>query len=277
MINNNEKMENKIILNENNNYSKELEKLLEMGFEKQKAYDAIKCSNGNMELAIEYLYNGIPKNNSNHNSSMEVNIGDIENEVDDDDENGEDYEDITYMLKKIASIIKILIKDKKKTKDELLEIIQKYNFRLFQFIKENEDEFNSYLSSPLTKDDQINYENFKKGKENLGIYQIQYKIFDYDINNNIIDENIFKINNNKNHTLGNDLFEEEEYNINDNENIKQNISNKDKDIINRLKELGNFSEDEIIQAYFACDKNEEMTANYLFEHANNINKINFEK
>ncbi len=258
MKKNEEKLENKIILDENNNYSKELEQLLEMGFEKQNAYNAIKSSNGNIELAIDYLYNGIPKNNSFHNSSMEVNVGDVENEVD-DDENGEDYEDITYLLKKLGSIIKILIKEKKKTKDELLEIIQKYNFRLFQFIKENEEEFNSYLNSPLTKEDQINFDNFKNGKDNFGAYHINYKMFDYDINNNIIDENLFK-NNNKSHSLGNDLIEED-ISFDDNKDISQNLSNQDKEIINRLKELGNFSEDETVQAYFACEKNEEMTAN----------------
>ena len=255
---------NKIIINENNdNYTKELDKLLEMGFEKEKAYEAIKYAKGNMELAIEYLYNGISNKNNNQNSSMEVNVGD-----EDDEENGEDFEDTTFLLKKLASVIKILSKEKEKKKDEILEIIQKYNFSLFQFIKENEDEFNLYFFSPITSDDYKNYEEFKEGKEKFGIYNFQYRIFDYDNNYNSINIIDKKISD----SLGNDIIDKED-DI-DNENIKSNITDKDKSIINRLKELGNFNEAEVIQAYFACDKNEEMTANYLFEHINN--NINFE-
>ena len=247
-----------------------------MGFDKEKAYEALKYSKGKLELAIDYLYNGIPNNNNNNqNNSMDVNVGDDE---DDDDQNAEDFEDTTYLLKKISSIIKVLSKEKKQTKDEILEIIQKYKFPLFQFIKENENEFNSYLASPVSKDDYKTFEDFKEGKENFGIYNLHYDIFNYD-NNNFINNNIFSMKNIKEYSLGNDIIEQEnDFDINNNNNnIKKNITEKDKEIINRLQELGNFGESEVIQAYFACEKNEELAANYLFEQMNsNINKINFE-
>ena len=43
------------------------------------------------------------------------------------------------------------------------------------------------------------------------------------------------------------------------------LTKEESDAVKRLKELGNFSQDEVLQAFIACDKNEELTANYLFE------------
>ena len=266
--------ENKININD---YTKEIQQLLDMGFDKQKAFDAIQFSKGNVELAIDYLYNGKPKNDNNN--SMDCNLGDDDNDSD-REEHGEDFEDTIYLLKNLSIIIILLSKEKGKSIEEIMAIIQKFNFRLFQFIKENEEEFKSYLSLTITDQGYELYENFKKGKETFGYLKFQYKIFDPNYSdNNIINNHIY----NKNESLGNDL--EEEIELEDDNNFNESHSKakeEEKKAIKRLRELGNFSEEEAVQAYYCCDKNEELAANYLFEQANNdninnINKINIEK
>ena len=43
------------------------------------------------------------------------------------------------------------------------------------------------------------------------------------------------------------------------------LTKEESDAVKRLQSLGNFSQAEVVQAYLACDKNEEMAANFLFE------------
>lgn len=259
-----------------NQYTKELNTLLEMGFDKDKAYEAIKFAKGKIELAIDFLYNGFPLNLSNisgenNNGSMDQNNGD------DEDEYGEDFEDISYLLKKITSIIKLITNEIKKTPDELLEMLKLNKSKLYKFIEENIDEYNNLLKENITDNDIETFKKFKQGTETLYPYNLQYKDFIIvNKENNTINNN----NDNKNKLFFSDEEEffgkedegagsEQEVEFETGENNNKELTDNEKEIIGRLKELGNFSENEVIQSFVLCDKNEELTANYLFEHFNN--------
>lgn len=47
--------------------------------------------------------------------------------------------------------------------------------------------------------------------------------------------------------------------------VKIQLTREESEAVKRLQDLGNFSKSEVLQAFIACDKNEELTANYLFE------------
>ena len=57
-------------------------------------------------------------------------------------------------------------------------------------------------------------------------------------------------------------------NSNNNNPIQNQLTEEDNQVIERLKNLGDFSREKVIEAYIVCNKNEELTANYLFEQYN---------
>jgi UV excision repair protein RAD23 len=53
------------------------------------------------------------------------------------------------------------------------------------------------------------------------------------------------------------------------------VTEEERDAIERLTRLG-FTQDQAIQAYFACDKNEELAANFLFDQPDDDDDMNMQ-
>ena len=129
----------------NDNLTIQVNSLVNMGFEKTQVEAAVKAANGRIDLAVEYLNSGIPdkiNNNINNNRAK------VENEI-------------TKELKKQAGVIKMLCKDNKYRIFGILNNIKKNDPGLLRLIKDYQNEFKTYLDSPITEEDKINYEKLE--------------------------------------------------------------------------------------------------------------------
>jgi UV excision repair protein RAD23 len=199
-------------------YTNEVKTLTEMGFPKQEAEAAIKAARGNVDIAVEFLYNGIPEN--------------LPQEGEDLPEQGGGHQGSE--LKKVASIIKILCSQNASNLQNILLGIQQNDPGLMELIKQNEEEFKILLQQPINDEDIRNFQTFQnqaRGAEGQGAGGSETGSGSGPTRR------------------GNTIA----------------LSKQDYDAVGRLKELG-FSEMDAVQAYFACDKNEDLAANLLWEN-----------
>ena len=213
-------------------YTQQMTSLLDMGFEKTQAEAAIKAARGQIDLAVEFLYNGIPEGINDNMDDINMGEGQEEGEEEGEgDDNGEDP------IKTVASVAKVLCQNNPGALAELLQSIQQSDPDLLNLLNEHEEEFKELLAQPINESD---YRAFQRYGRSMGI-------------GGEGEEEMHE------HGSGNDEQGEEQG------QITINLTPQEQEAIKRLKDLGNFSEADVVQAYIACEKNEELTANYLFE------------
>ena len=132
------------------NLTIQVNSLIDMGFEPSQAEAAVKAANGRIDLALEYLYNGIPDNKPNNNKNRNNYIQKKRNR-----------DDITKELKKQAGVIKMLCKDNKFRIFEILNNIKFNDPGLMRLITDYRNDFKRYLDSPITEEDKQNYEKIE--------------------------------------------------------------------------------------------------------------------
>ena len=285
-----------------------VDSLVDMGFEKSQVEIAVKAANGRIDLAIEYLNNGIPDNNNNNRN------------------NNNNQNEIMKELKKQAGIIKVLCKDNKYMIFTVLNNIKRNDPGLLRLITDYRDEFEKLLDAPITEEDEQYYKSIetkadeiinkrmeerakkiiesgnknkenqnepnkeenkdttenKNNEENQDANNKPEDKEKSDTNNNKEEENKEKMelednkenqneNQNDNQNENNDKNDKEANNDNSNNNnnpTQNQLTEEDNQVIDRLKNLGDFSREKVIEAYIVCNKNEDLTANYLFEQYN---------
>jgi UV excision repair protein RAD23 len=220
-----------------------------MGFDQTQCLQAINAAKGSVQIAIEYLYNGIPPNLGYEDNGI-INQDNINENADYE----EDEEDLYIppevldtinledpnALSNIASVLKVLISSSPQSLQNILEEVEDTNPEIIDFIKQNETEFKLMMSQPVNEDDR----------------------------------NVFKTailgvvgNNNQPNNVPHDNNYQEEESLEDLDNMTKDFTDKDRESITNLVNLG-FTEIDAIQAYVACGKNEAFAADFLFQDKN---------
>lgn len=231
-----------------NNYTNQVHQLKEMGFSEEQSKAALEASNGDIAMAIEFLYNGIPTSNNTDqqifHDFMDVPEGEEDEPYELDPELLRNIDlNQPDTLKRIASIVKVLIQEDPSQLSNLLLDIEDMNPDIFDFIRDNESEFKSLIEKPLNNED---IQVFEKLIPHGNVNQEE------ESHDSGLEEGIENFLSNVNSIIGQSQ-------------LPSQVPDTDKEAVERLIGLG-FSEAEAYQAYMACDKNETLAANLLFDN-----------
>lgn len=208
--------------------------ICEMGFPREEVIRALKASFNNPDRAVEYLTNGIPDDVIDGDEGALETATAVEGIANDSSEAALSSSPLSMLLRSPQFIqLRFVVQQNPRLMGPLLEQIAQSNPEVFELIKENQEEFMNLIETPLTE------------------AEIQLMAAEVE---------------------GGEGFEgadgdegEEEDGVDLTTTIQ--VTEEEKAAIERLMALG-FDRPRVIEAYFACDKNETIAANFLFEHMN---------
>lgn len=206
----------------------------EMGFPRDEVIRALRASFNNADRAVEYLTNGIPEGivEEEGDASHELNGGGDLSEVNGHATSVADNP-LAFLLQSPQFIqLRLVVQQNPRLLGPLLEQIAQSNPEVFELIKDNQEDFMSLIQTPLTETElsQLAAETGEEGEDGAG-----------------------------------DDYEDTEEGTDPTAVIQ--VSEEEQAAIERLMALG-FDRPRVVEAYFACDKNETIAANFLFEHMN---------
>jgi UV excision repair protein RAD23 len=215
--------ENKPKEKKEKDYSAQVKELMDMGFPKTESEAAIKAARGDVSIACEFLYNGIPENLP------------LEDEGEEGIPGGE-----VGVVKSIASVVKVMCYNNPSQLQNILLTLQQSSPEIFELIRQNEDEFKGLIQQPITEEDMRIFQQFTQSGQ-LGVGGGGRQPGSSGTGGSAGQQSQGR---------GRDVIR---------------LSKEEYEAVARLKEMG-FSEMDAAQAYFACDKNEELAANLLFDN-----------
>ena len=199
-------------------------------------------TNADLHLHHQHEYNALVEmgfNNDDALSAIATTKGDVQLAVDNivngycSSDNDNDNDETVLMLQKAASIIKVLCVEEPSGLDTVLQNIQQHDPILMEMISENEDKFKEMLRVPLNEKDIQVFEEYQKDNED--------------------ESDCSQVSHSQCDSLSSVYLQQIE------------LTQEEVNAIGRLKELTGVNEDEIVQVYLACGKNEEVAASILME------------
>ncbi|SOV79706.1 DNA repair protein RAD23, putative [Plasmodium reichenowi] len=241
-----------------------IDNICAMGFEKEQVKKAMILAYNNPNRAIDYLTNGFPNENINVNVNENINNGsnfsnllNSENNplLEENSSHPLSSNEETFRNSTFFNAIRDMALSNPQRLPELLQMIGRTDPSFLEYIRQNQTEFLAAL-------------------QNYGNNINDHEEHSDDNTNNHFDDNLD--NADDENAIQNDSFLQDvgQQVLSDpnNENINIPITplnENEMESIKKLESLG-FPKHVALEAFIACDKNEEMAANYLFENMNDF-------